>query len=44
LKYAAEQMDFERLDRCPVVGICRSLPYQDCGRNITNNVRWWICI
>jgi len=31
---------FERLDGCPVVGICQSKPYQDCGRNITNNVRW----
>ena len=26
------------LRRCPVVGIFRSLPYQDCGRNVTNNV------
>ena len=26
------------LRRCPVVGIFQSLPYQDCGRNITNNV------
>jgi len=35
LKYADEQMDFGRRDGCPVVGIFRSLPYQDCGRNIT---------
>ena len=26
------------LRRCPVVGIFQSLPFQDCGRNITNNV------
>ena len=39
LKYADEQMDLGRLDGCPVVGIFRSLPNQDCGRNITNNVR-----
>ena len=44
LKYADEQMDFGRRYGCPVVGIVRSLPYQECGRNITNNVRWWMCI
>ena len=38
LKYADEQMDFGRGDGCPVAGIVRSLPYQDCGRNITKNV------
>ena len=39
VKYAEEQMDFGHRDGCPVVGIFQSLPYQDCGRNITNNVR-----
>jgi len=38
LKYAEEQMDFRRWNGCPVVVIVRSLPYQDCGRNITKNV------
>ena len=37
LEYADKQMDFGRWDECPVVGIFRSLPYQDCERNITNN-------
>jgi len=44
LKYAYKQMDVGRWDGCSVVGIFQSLSYQDCGRNITNNVRWWMCI
>ena len=44
LKYADEQMDFGHWDGRPVVGIVQFLPYQDCGRNITNNLRWWMCI
>ena len=32
LKYADEHMDFGRWDGCPVAGIFRSLPYQDCGK------------
>jgi len=39
LKYEEEQMDFGRRDGCPRVVIFRSLPYQDRGRNITNNER-----
>jgi len=39
LKYADEQMDFERQDGCLVVCIFQYLPYQDFGRNITYNVR-----
>jgi len=27
------------LRQCPVVGIFLSLPYQDCWRNVTKNVR-----
>jgi len=44
LKYSEEQMDCGHWDGCPVAGIFPSLPYQDCGRNITNNVRLWMCI
>jgi len=41
LKYTNKQMDFGRRDGCTIF---LSLPYQECGRNITNNVRWWMCI
>ena len=48
LKYADVQRDLLkpvcRWDRCPIAGIVRSLPNQDCGRNISKHVRWWVWI
>ena len=43
LKYADVEMDSLKpvchLDVCPVVGNVRYLPYQDCERNISKQVK-----